>query len=132
MVNDTSAPLPRGFLRRSIAEQKRQEVEQYLTGLRSLLDQYRLSTAGKVLDFMSQAVTTGPGRERDDGHDRLQRRCPGDSLTIWTLAATKQTRKVQATPSTRERGGGNATVQYAADRPELHGLWQKRPYRPSR
>jgi hypothetical protein len=29
LLNDTSAPLPRGFLRRDIAEQKRQEMEQY-------------------------------------------------------------------------------------------------------
>ncbi len=96
LLNDSSAPLPRGFLRRDIAEQKRQEMEQYLVGLRTLLDQYTLSTAGKVLDFMNQAVTTGPdanGIVTMTGNNVV---VPGDSLTIWSQAVTKDTTRVQA------------------------------------
>jgi len=96
LLNDSSAPLPRGFLRRDIAEQKRKEMEQYLVGLRSLLDQYTLPTAGKVLDFMNQAVTTGPdasGLIAMTGNNVV---VPGDSLTIWTQAVTKHTTRVQA------------------------------------
>ena len=60
VMNDQSAPLPFGFLRRRIAEHERQKVEEYLTGLRGLLEQYTLPTAGKVQDFMSRATATGP------------------------------------------------------------------------
>jgi hypothetical protein len=96
LLNDTSAPLPRGFLRRDIAEQKRQEMEQYLMGLRSLLDQYTLSTAGKVLDFMNQAMSTGPDASGLIVMTGSNVVLPGDSLSVWTLAVTRQTRKIQA------------------------------------
>ena len=96
LLNDTSAPLPRGFLRRDIAEQKRHEMEQYLMGLRSLLDQYTLSTAGKVLDFMNQAMTTGPDASGLIVMTGSNVVLPGDNLSVWTLAATRQTRKIQA------------------------------------
>lgn len=96
LLNDQSAPLPRGFLRRAIAEQKKQEMEQYLTGLRSLLDQYTLSTVGKVLDFMNQAVTTGPDASGLIQMTGMNVVVPGDSLSIWTKVPTKHTHKVQA------------------------------------
>ena len=96
LLNDSGSSMPRGFLRRAIAEHKRQEMEQYLTGLRTLLDQYTLPTAGKVLDFMNQAVTTGPdasGLIVMTGNNVV---VPGDSLTVWTQAVTKHTTRVQA------------------------------------
>jgi len=96
LLNDISAPLPRGFLRRDIAEQKRQEMEQYLAGLRGLLEQYTLSTAGKVLDFMNQALTTGPDASGMITMTGTNVVIPGDNLTIWTQAATRQTKKIQA------------------------------------
>ena len=96
LLNDQSAPLPRGFLRRDIAEQKRQEMEQYLTGLRTLLDQYTLPTAGKALDFMNQAVTTGPDANGIVTMTGSNVVVPGDSLTISALAATKHMTRVQA------------------------------------
>ena len=52
LVNDQGASLPRRFLRRAVAEKEKAGTEQYLTGLRSLVDQYTLPTAGKVLDFI--------------------------------------------------------------------------------
>ena len=64
MLNDQSAPLPFGFLRRRIAEHERQKVEEYLTGLRGLLEQYTLPTAGKVQDFMNRVDRHRARRER--------------------------------------------------------------------
>src|SRR5262249_25929816 len=40
VMNDQSAPLPFGFLRRRVAENEREKVEEYLAGLRDLLEQY--------------------------------------------------------------------------------------------
>src|SRR5512139_3374810 len=51
LLNDFSAPLPEGFLRRAIAESEMHKVEDYMTGLRGFLDQYTLPTSAKVLDF---------------------------------------------------------------------------------
>ncbi len=96
LLNDSSAPLPRGFLRRGIAEQKKKEMEEYLTGLRSLLDQYTLSTVGKVLDFMNQAVTTGPDASGLIEMTGTNVVVPGDNFSIWTHVTTRHTRKVQA------------------------------------
>jgi hypothetical protein len=96
LLNDTSASMPRGFMRRRIAEEKGKKMEEFLRGLRSVLDQYTLSTAGKVLDLMNQAVTTGPdasGLIVMTGSNVI---LPGDNLSVWTLAATRQTRKIQA------------------------------------
>jgi hypothetical protein len=97
LLNDQGAPLPRGFLRRAIAEKERERMEGYLKGLRSLLDQYTLPTAGKVLDFMDQAKTTGP-----DSYGFLQMTgnsvvLSGDTLTLWAVAATRKISKIAVT-----------------------------------
>lgn len=94
LLNDTGAALPRGFLRRAIAEDQRKKVEEYLTGLRGLLDQYTLSTTGKILDFMTTATTIGPdasGLLEMTGHNVVS---PGDTLSIWTDARTRKTRRL--------------------------------------
>jgi hypothetical protein len=94
LLNDTGAPLPRGFLRRAIAEDKRKKLEEFLTGLRSLVDQYTLPSAGKILDFMTSATTIGPdanGLVEMTGHNVVT---PGDTLSIWTDARTRKTRRV--------------------------------------
>ena len=59
VLNDQSAPLPGGFLRRRIAENQRQQTEQYMTGLRALVDQYTLPSVGAVINFISQANIQG-------------------------------------------------------------------------
>jgi hypothetical protein len=95
LLNDQSSRLPIGFLRRAIMEEKRKEMDQYLTALRSLLDQYTLPSTGKVLDFMNQAVTTGPdagGLILMSGSSVI---VPGDSMSVWTDARTRKTRKIQ-------------------------------------
>ena len=96
LLNDSSAPLPRGFLRRAIAEDERKKMEEYLTGLRGLLEQYTLPTTGKILDFMTSARTVGP-----DASGLLQMTgsnvvLPGDSLTLWVNAMNRHVARVQA------------------------------------
>jgi hypothetical protein len=96
-VNDQSAPLPFGFIRRKIAERDRARIEQYLMGLRSLVEQYTLPSEGRVLDFMNAATISGPdasGLLAMTGQNVVY---PGDALTVWTDARTRQTRRVQAT-----------------------------------
>jgi hypothetical protein len=95
LLNDQSSRLPIGFLRRAIIEDKRKQMEEYLTALRGLLDQYTLPTTGKVLDFMNQAVTTGPdagGLILMSGSSVI---VSGDNMSVWTDARSRQTRKVQ-------------------------------------
>ena len=96
-VNNQSAPLPFGFIRRKIAERDRARIEQYLMGLRSLVEQYTLPSEGHVLDFMNEATISGPdasGLLEMTGQNVVY---PGDALTVWTDARTRQTRRVQAT-----------------------------------
>jgi hypothetical protein len=95
VLNNQGAPMPRGFLRKSIAANKRKEMEEYMTGLRGLLDQYTLPTTGKILDFISQATLSGPdanGWMKMTGSSVV---VPGDRLTIWVDPTTRQTRQVQ-------------------------------------
>lgn len=89
VVNDQHAPLPGGFFRRNAAENKIKQFEGYLKGLKALLDQYTLPSAGAMLNFLTTAQTFGPGPEgylTTAGSNVVQ---PGDSLTIWTYAATR-------------------------------------------
>jgi hypothetical protein len=95
LLNDQSAPLPFGFLRRRIAEHKKEELEKYLTALRTLLDQYTLPTEGKVLDFMNQAKVTGPdakGLLEMAGQSVV---VPGDTFTASIDERTWQTRRIK-------------------------------------
>ncbi len=95
IVNDQSAPLPFGFLRRRIAEIERQRVEEYLAGLRSIFEQYTLPTAGKVQDFMSRATPSGPdasGLFELTGKDIVS---PGETFSLWVDPRTRHPRKIQ-------------------------------------
>jgi hypothetical protein len=96
-LNDQSSPLPFGFLRRKIEERERAKVEEYLVGLRSLLEQYTLPSEGKMLAFMNQAATSGPdanGLFEMTGQNVVY---PGDALSVWFDARTRQTRRIQVT-----------------------------------
>ncbi|MBS0187019.1 MAG: hypothetical protein JSS51_03050 [Planctomycetes bacterium] len=85
LINDESSPLPRGFFRRSIAENEKEEVETYLKGVEQLVAQYTLPTPGAIVNFLQSATivqTTGPA-----GLQALQTTganvvTPGDSMTI--------------------------------------------------
>ncbi len=103
LINDQSAPLPFGFLRRAIAEHERKTMEEYLTGLRGLIEQYTLPTTGKILDFMTSAKTVGPNAQgllQMTGNNVVQ---PGDSLTIWVNAYTRHVARIQV--NTTFQGG---------------------------
>ena len=93
IMNDQSAPLPRGFLRRAIAEGKKKDVQEYIQGLGTLLHKYTLPTAGAVLNFLDSAMTapSAPGQLMVTGQNVVQ---PGDSLTIYLDAATNRTRRI--------------------------------------
>ena len=102
IMNDQSAPLPFGFLRRKIAEHERQKVEEYLTGLRGLLEQYTLPTAGKVQDFMNRATATGPdasGFFEVTGRNVVS---PADTFSLWVDPHTRHAQRIQvSTRATR-------------------------------
>lgn len=95
LINDQPASLPGGFLRRVIAEKEKEKTEKYLKGLRTLLDQYTLPTAGKALDFMGQA-TVQPA----DAEGWLQIMggsvaMPGDTVSLWVSAVSLQPKKMR-------------------------------------
>jgi hypothetical protein len=98
LLNDQSAQLPMGFLRRAIAENKRQQTEQYMTGLRALVDQYTLPSAGAVINFISQAnIQSG---QAPDGSPVIEMSGtnvlnPGDTFFLAVNPTTFQTRRIQ-------------------------------------
>jgi len=111
ILNDQGAPLPFGFLRRAIAEDQRKKLEDYLLDLRGLLEQYANPTEGKILDFLNQATTSGPdaaGLFEMTGRNVM---VPGDTLSMWTDARTRHTRKIQV--STNYKGDmANVTATF--------------------
>lgn len=66
LLNDQQGQLPGGFLRKAIEEKKRKELEEYVSALSKLVEQYTLPSAGKVIDFIAKAqvqpVTTPDGK----------------------------------------------------------------------
>jgi hypothetical protein len=108
-ANKMYLPTPIGFLRRGIAAHEKEEMEQYLAGLKAMLEQYTLPTAGKILDFMTSAKPSGPdanGLFQMSGNNVVQQ---GDNLTLWVNPWTQQVRRM--TVSTSFQGG---TVQLDA------------------
>ena len=95
IMNDQSASLPRGFLRRRMADDERKRMEEYLVGLRDMLDQYTLSTTGKVQEFLGHAKATGPdaaGLYELSGQNVLYQ---GDTLSLWVDPLTRHVRRIQ-------------------------------------
>lgn len=109
LVNDQPSsgfflPTPIGFLRRAVADHEKEEMQQYLAGLRTLLEQYTLPTTGKIMDFLASAATTtdpATGMFVITGNNIIQ---PGDSLTFmintWTMhpAQVKVSTSFQGSP----------------------------------
>ena len=88
-------PTPIGFLRRAIATEEKDQLQQFLTGLKGLVEQYSLPTAGKILDFMTAAKPSGP-----DANGLFQMAganvvVPGDSLTLWVNPWTRHVTHMQ-------------------------------------
>ena len=115
LLNDQSAPFPRGFLRRSIVEDKTKQMEEYLKGLQGLLEQYTLPTTGKVLDFMLKAQLAGPDAEGLISMSGNNVVLPGDNLTMWIDLSTRHLRKIQV------------TTFYKEDVAQLHATFQTLP-----
>lgn len=85
LLNDFSAPLPRGFLRRAIAENEKEQLEGFLKGLQQMIGQYTLPSPGAVVNFLTTAAITQA--TAPDGSSILQTTgagvvTPGDSMTI--------------------------------------------------
>jgi hypothetical protein len=98
LLNDQGTQLPMGFLRRAIAENRRQQTEQYISDLRGLVDQYTLPSAGAVINFISQA--TIQGGHAPDGSPVLEMTGtnvvnPGDTFFLAVNPTTFQTRRIQ-------------------------------------
>jgi hypothetical protein len=113
-LNNESFSHPRGFLRKRIAEDKKKELEQFMQGLKALLEQYTLPTAGKITNFMSNANVTSA--QSPDGKPLLEMQgsgvvVPGDTLAIWVDASTHKMKKAQITTS-YEGGAANLTATY--------------------
>jgi hypothetical protein len=98
VLNDQSAPLPRGFFRRSIAEGEKKDVEEYIQGLGKLLHAYTLPTPGAVMNFLDAAVPVPQpdGSLMISGQNVVQ---PGDSLSVWVNAATRKTLRMTVSTS---------------------------------
>lgn len=111
LLNDQSAQMPRRFLRRAIAEEKRDKIEKYMKGLHGVLDQYTLATAGKMVDFVNAGSIQGPdanGQLTITGNNVA---VPGDSLTLIVDAKTLQTKKMEV-QTTFEGDVVNLTTTY--------------------
>jgi hypothetical protein len=98
LLNDQNGQLPMGFLRRAIAENQRQQTEQYIADLRGLVDQYTLPSVGAVINFISQ--TNIQGGKAPDGSPILQMTgnnviSAGDTFYLAVSATTFQTRRIQ-------------------------------------
>ena len=95
LVSDQGPSLPRFGVRKRIAESKQKEMQEYLAGLKTLLDQYTLPTSGKVLDFINQAKPSAPDAQNVVVIAGSGVVLAGDSLSIWTDMATRKTLRVQ-------------------------------------
>jgi hypothetical protein len=66
LLSDQQGALPRGLLRRAAEKNQREQHEKYLVDLAGLVDQYTLSSAGAIINFLStaqiQPVSTPEGK----------------------------------------------------------------------
>ena len=127
LINDNAAPMPRGFLRRAIAENEKEEAEKYLKGLEKLVGQYTLPGPGAVVNFLSTANITAS--TAPDGTAILQTTgagvvVPGDSVTFSydlgtfamrqaTVTTTFDGHSVTLTATFRTLPSGLSHLQYA-------------------
>lgn len=58
LINDEGSSMPRGFFRRAIAENQKEELEKYLKGLQQLIGQYTLPAPGAISNFLGTANIT--------------------------------------------------------------------------
>ncbi len=94
LLNDQSNPLPQGFFRKKIAESEREKTEKYLKGLRTFLHQYTLPTAGQVINLISTSPISAPGPDGSLQITGASVVAPGDTVSLWVNAPTRQTRRM--------------------------------------
>jgi len=94
VLNDQANPLPRGFLRRRIAEDERKKTEDYLKSLRTFLHKYTLPTAGAVINFISTSPIPPPGPGGILQLSGASVVTPGDTVSISINAPTQQTTRM--------------------------------------
>lgn len=94
LVNDQPAPLPSGFIRKMIAQKDQEKTAAYITGLRSLLDQYSLATAGKIIDFITRASLepAANGQLQVTGGSVA---IPGDTVSLWVNTASRKAQRMK-------------------------------------
>lgn len=98
LLNDIGAEMPRGFFRRAIAENEKEELEKYLKGLEKLIGQYTLPSPGALVNFLSGASivnatsVTGQPILQTTGSSVIT---PGDTMTITFDSATFNTRSME-------------------------------------
>ena len=93
LVSNEGPSLPRFGLRKRIAEAKQKEMQQYMGGLKALLEQYTMGTSPQLLGFFNKASVSGPdatGLLALSGGSVVS---AGDSLTIWVNATTHKAAK---------------------------------------
>lgn len=112
LLNDTEAPLPRGFVRRRIAEREREDTEKHLKQVVTLLDQYTLPTAGAVINFISAATIPAPGPNGEIQISGTGVVNPGDSLSLTIYAPSRATRKVTISTADKEGNAINVTATF--------------------
>jgi hypothetical protein len=94
LLNDQANPLPRGFLRRKVAEQERDKMETYLKGLRTFLHQYTLPTAGQVINLISTSPIPAPGPNGSLQITGAGVVVPGDTVSLTMNAPTRQPQRM--------------------------------------
>jgi len=99
IMSDQQAAVRGLFLRHLIAAVDKKELEQYLTGLRGVLEQYTLASAGAIQTFLDRAVASGPnsqGLYQMTGNNVVQ---PGDVYTLWFNPQTRKPTSLQVSTS---------------------------------
>jgi hypothetical protein len=121
-LNNESSSHPRGLLRKRIAEEKKQELEKYMGGLKKILEQYTLPTAGKMVDFLAGANVqfvqdpSGAPLLMMQGSNVIQ---PGDNLSVWADPTSYAFRKMQITTTDQDGDPVNVNCTFKTIPPGL-------------
>ncbi len=94
LVSNEGPSLPRFGLRRRIAEDKQKEMQEYLSGIKSLLGQYTMDSSPQLLAFMNKAQVSGPDASGLIALSGGSVVSPGDSVTLWVNAASHKAQKI--------------------------------------
>ena len=93
-LSDQGNPPPQGFFfRRRIEEAERQQMETYLTSLRTFLHQYTLPSAGQIINLISTSpILPVPGGMLQVSGSSVV--VPGDTVSATFSATTRLTQRM--------------------------------------